>query len=67
MVPFAEAAGRISAEYIYFYPPGIPIAVPGEELNQELLEGIEAFKKAGIRVRGLKDETHQTIRVIKRT
>lgn len=67
VVPFAEAAGRISAEYIYFYPPGIPIAVPGEELSQELLEGTRAFKKAGIRVRGLKDETHQTIRVIKRT
>lgn len=65
VVAIAEAAGRISAEYLYFYPPGIPIVVPGEEVNTELLQGITEFRKAGISVRGLKDSSLKTIRVVK--
>ena len=29
-VAFEEAAGAVSAEYIYLYPPGIPLIVPGK-------------------------------------
>lgn len=64
-VSLTKAAGRISAEYLYFYPPGIPIVVPGEELSEQLLEGIKEYKKAGISVRGLKDASLKTIRVVK--
>lgn len=64
-VALSKAAGRISAEYLYFYPPGIPIVVPGEEMNEELLNGITEFRKAGISVRGLKDASLKTIRVLK--
>ena len=34
-VPFAEAAGMIAGEYLYRYPPGIPIVLPGEIITEE--------------------------------
>lgn len=34
-VPLMSAAGRICAEYLYFYPPGIPFLVPGEAVTRE--------------------------------
>ena len=37
-VPFPAAAGRIAAEALGVYPPGIPLAVPGERLTPEILE-----------------------------
>ena len=34
MVPLNRAAGRICAEYLYFYPPGIPVLAPGEVITR---------------------------------
>ena len=35
-----ELIGRISAEYIWAYPPGIPLLVPGERIEEEVLQQI---------------------------
>jgi len=32
-----KAAGRIAAEYVWAYPPGIPVLVPGEEISGAFL------------------------------
>lgn len=40
-VPFPAAAGRIAAEALGVYPPGIPLAVPGERLTPEILAIME--------------------------
>ncbi|MDO5519946.1 MAG: aminotransferase class I/II-fold pyridoxal phosphate-dependent enzyme [bacterium] len=65
VIAFDEAAGRISAEYIYFYPPGIPVAVPGEVISKELLQAISEFKETEIHIKGVSDSSLQTLRVIK--
>lgn len=36
-LPFAAAAGHISAEYVYCYPPGIPLVVPGEQITEDVV------------------------------
>lgn len=36
----ADALGRISAEFIYRYPPGIPIIAPGEEVTEAVLDAV---------------------------
>jgi lysine decarboxylase len=36
----ADALGRISAEFIYHYPPGIPIIAPGEEVTEAVLDAV---------------------------
>lgn len=48
-----EAAGRISADFINLYPPGIPLAAPGERLSQALLDGISKNLKKGFAVHGV--------------
>ncbi|WP_042223920.1 aminotransferase class I/II-fold pyridoxal phosphate-dependent enzyme [Oceanobacillus manasiensis] len=65
IIPFAEAAGRISAESIMVYPPGIPIFIPGEIITDENIHYIWENIEAGLPVQGLQDETLQSIRVIK--
>ncbi|MCG3055950.1 arginine decarboxylase, partial [Escherichia coli] len=37
VVPFHESAGRIIAEFVMVYPPGIPIFIPGEIITEENL------------------------------
>lgn len=49
------AEGRISAGYISFYPPGIPILVPGEEISEEHVSGIKEALKQELTVQGLKE------------
>ena len=44
--------GRISAAFIYVYPPGIPMAVPGERITVSLIRQIEGYRKAGLAVHG---------------
>lgn len=59
------AEGRILAEYIYLYPPGIPIVAPGEMLTGELNILIEKYKKSGLNIYGPKDKTLKNIEVVK--
>lgn len=57
-----EAAGRISADFINLYPPGIPLAVPGERLTQTFLDEITTYRKKGFAVHGV--SSAGTIRVV---
>lgn len=52
-VALAEAVGEVSASYIYLYPPGIPIIVPGELLEQDIIHAIWACQELGLDVEGL--------------
>lgn len=47
-VDFEHAVGSVSAEYIWAYPPGIPLAVPGEMITSGLLTQLEYYRKRGI-------------------
>ncbi|SFM00863.1 arginine decarboxylase [Gracilibacillus orientalis] len=60
-----ESAGRISAESIMVYPPGIPIFIPGEIISEENLDYISENINSGLPVQGLEDETLTTVRVLK--
>lgn len=52
-VPFLQSEGRVSAAFVYLYPPGIPLAVPGERITAQLLKEAQRFWDAGLEVRGL--------------
>lgn len=49
-VPAAQAAGRISGEMVWAYPPGIPLLVPGEEITPALLQALSAMVSSGVRL-----------------
>lgn len=50
-VPADESEGRICAEYLYAYPPGIPILAPGEYIKKEHLEILKQMETDGNRIR----------------
>lgn len=63
-VPATEALGRIAAEQITPYPPGIPAVVPGERLNDAVIDYLRSGVIAGMNVPDPADPSLQTIRVV---
>jgi len=63
VIPFATAAGRIAAEGLAAYPPGIPNVLPGERLSAATLDYIRESVAHGGYVRGGSDRELKTLRV----
>jgi arginine/lysine/ornithine decarboxylase len=63
-VKAGDAAGRVSAELITPYPPGIPAAAPGELLNEGLLAYLTEIVAHGAFVEGASDQSLETFRVV---
>ncbi|MGV9629933.1 aminotransferase class I/II-fold pyridoxal phosphate-dependent enzyme [Streptomyces sp. NPDC003487] len=64
-VPVAEAAGRIAAEMITPYPPGIPAVLPGERLTEPVLRYLRTGLAAGMFLPDPGDPELETVRVAK--
>ena len=65
VVPTDQSAGRIIAEFVMVYPPGIPIFIPGEIITEENLSYIRTNIDAGLPVQGPEDPEIGYLRVIK--
>ncbi len=65
VLPLKASIGHISQEYIYLYPPGIPLVAPGEILTGKLLRTISQCQGMGLSVEGLSDMGGKNIRVVK--
>ena len=64
-VRLSEAVGRISAEYITPFPPGIPLTMKGDELTNEIIEyylKLKTYHNVHIAAR---DKTLETVWVVK--
>ena len=64
-VAFKESKGRICAETIAPYPPGIPVIAPGEEITADLIAYLRLEIKAGVRIQGPYDDALKVVRVVK--
>ncbi|MBV8583978.1 MAG: arginine decarboxylase, partial [Candidatus Eremiobacteraeota bacterium] len=64
-VRFKESKGRICAETISPYPPGIPVLAPGEEITRDIIDYVRLELKAGIRIQGPYDDELKVIRVVR--
>lgn len=58
---FAEAAGRVSGEYLYLYPPGIPLITPGERIPDDLPVRVRDLMAAGYAVEGTDDYSLRSV------
>lgn len=65
MVAANDAVGRISADLIAPYPPGVAVVAPGEILTSQILDGLAASKAAGVRIAYATDSTLQSYRVVR--
>ncbi len=65
-IKLSDAKERVSAEYMYVYPPGVPLLVPGEIINEKIINLITNYKTIGLNVCGLSDETCENIYVLEK-
>jgi arginine decarboxylase len=66
-VAVGQAAGRVCAEQITPYPPGIPVIIPGERITEELLSYLRSGLAAGMQLPDPADPGLSTIRVVRGT
>ncbi|GAA1832828.1 aminotransferase class I/II-fold pyridoxal phosphate-dependent enzyme [Luedemannella flava] len=64
-VPADRAVGRVCAEVVAPYPPGVPVLVPGEVVTESLLAGLRAARDAGTRIAYAADPTLGTLQVVR--
>jgi arginine/lysine/ornithine decarboxylase len=63
-VPLAESVGRVCAEQITPYPPGIPALLPGERINRGVIDYLRTGKAAGMTLPDPADRSLETIKVV---
>jgi arginine decarboxylase len=59
-----DAVGRVAAEQITPYPPGIPVIIPGERITQEVVDYLLTGLQAGMTLPDPADPSLKTIRVM---
>jgi arginine decarboxylase len=64
VVPVAAAVGRVAAESLAAYPPGIPNVLPGERLTAETLDYVQQTLEVGGSLRGASDRRLRSVRVV---
>lgn len=64
-LPLDKVLGETVGEFMYLYPPGIPLIVPGEILSEELLKQFAYYESVGLEITGLSDESGKTVLVLK--
>ena len=65
-VPVTESVGRISAELVAPYPPGVPLLAPGELVTIEALTALTEAKRDGVRIAYAADPQLATLEVLAR-
>ena len=63
-VSFDEAAGRVSADFIFLYPPGIPLIVPGEAITAEFIERLRTCISLKLNLQGSTDLFAERIKIV---
>jgi lysine decarboxylase len=64
-VPAREAVGRVAAELVAPYPPGVPVLAPGERVTAAALAALLAARDDGVRIAYATDPTLATLEVLR--
>jgi arginine decarboxylase len=65
VVSAEEAVGRVSAELICPYPPGVPVLSPGERITQSAMSALLDARDSGTRIAFVSDRSLATFKVLK--
>jgi lysine decarboxylase len=63
-IKLQSSNGRISATFVSLYPPGSPLLVPGEIIEERLIDYIKQMQQEGLAITGLAGEKKDEIEVI---
>lgn len=64
-IELAKAKNRISLEYVWAYPPGIPLIVPGERITDTLINKIKILNEKGTEIFSTSKKAPKYINVVK--
>ncbi|MDP3057880.1 MAG: arginine decarboxylase, partial [bacterium] len=64
-VPLVQAKGKIVAEMLMAYPPGIPLVAPGEILTDDIIDYVHLLQEADAQIYGTEDPTAEYIKIIR--
>ena len=65
-VPVEASSGRVCAEFVMCYPPGIPILAPGERITADIVNYIQYAKEKGCSLTGPQDMEIARLNVVKK-
>jgi arginine/lysine/ornithine decarboxylase len=65
-IRLSECGGRISASFISIYPPGIPLLIPGERLDEKGLRLLKQAREDGLKITGLQGEDKDMLEVVRK-
>lgn len=54
-ISLEQAEGNVSGDYIYLYPPGIPLIVPGEVIDGKVVQKIKEYQQNNMNIVGCQD------------
>lgn len=60
-IDFIHSKDKIAAEFVNFYPPGIPILVPGEIISSDIIDLIRLYLESGYTVQGVENQKIRTL------
>ena len=63
-IPAAQALGRVCAELVAPYPPGVPVLAPGERVTRAALDSLVLAREQGARIAYAVDPTLSTVQVV---
>ena len=62
---FLNCEGKVSGEYVWIYPPGIPLIVPGEVVDRKIIDYIAELSKEDYEINSTEKGMPKTINTIK--
>ena len=50
-----DSANRMACDYVYVYPPGIPMIAPGERISESIVHSVGEMNQMGLNIAGLRE------------
>ncbi|MBO5371462.1 MAG: aminotransferase class V-fold PLP-dependent enzyme [Lachnospiraceae bacterium] len=63
-VSFDEAIGKVSAASVYIYPPGIPVLLPGEIIDEDFIKNVRKSVELRLNLQGIADIINERINIV---
>ena len=67
ILPWERSAGRVSAGYVWAYPPGIPWLTPGERIGADCISAVLRTERAGISLKATRATPFGSVAVLRDT
>ena len=64
-IDFSQSKDKISGEYVWIYPPGIPFIAPGEKIDENIIKYIKVLSENGFEIKSDNGTMPESITIVK--